>query len=314
MSAAADPFASIAQPVQADPFASIAKSAPPIEPGFLDRDIPLSGPWYNPTLSGVQSIGRGVRDAVSGAYNAVRHPIDTAVATAKGIAALPSEVAQVPSAIHDINQSPDPLGTYAKVAQDTAGEGAGQALVAAGTLGLAKAAPVVAKTVSGIIPSAADAGAALEDVKSAAGSIPIDTSKVGNTALDIYTQSQRGANLPSSVGKLVRRLASPDSPPMTYEEAKDFQSNISRLSADENMKMNPNTRRLVGQLNQDLKGSLQDAADTVGKGQKFADAMKEYHNAMRLKGFSDAAIDAAWKSALTATGLYGVKKVIEAAQ
>jgi len=106
-------------------------------------DVPITGGKkflggeYEPTLNGVQSVGRGLRGAAEGAYNMVRHPIDTA----KGLAAVPGQAAQVPAAIHDINQSPDPAGTYAKVAQDTAGQGAGQALLGIGTEGLIKAAP-----------------------------------------------------------------------------------------------------------------------------------------------------------------------------
>src|SRR5580700_500356 len=111
------------------------------EPGFLDKDIPLAGPWYNPTLSGLQSIGRGVRGAVQGAGHLIAHPIDTAEQTYEGIKNIPSTLKEVPGAIRDINASPDPLTHYAKAAQDTAGEGAGQALVALGTEGLARAVP-----------------------------------------------------------------------------------------------------------------------------------------------------------------------------
>jgi hypothetical protein len=159
------------------------------------------------------------------------------------------------------------------------------------------------------LPSARRAGQAFQDIKAAAGNVPIDTAKVGNSALDLYTQSQRGATLPPAVNKLVRRLSAPDSPPMTYAEAKDFQSNISNLSANEKMNLKPNQVRLVGQLNADLKASLADAADTVGKGQQFKQAMVEYHNAMKLKGYSDEAINAAWKAAIGAAGVYGAAKV-----
>jgi hypothetical protein len=88
------------------------------------------------TVKGLDDVGRGVLGALSGAWNTVRHPIDTA----KGIADLPSQAAQVPGAIKDINASPDPLGTYANAAQDTASQGAGQALVALGTEGVGRAA------------------------------------------------------------------------------------------------------------------------------------------------------------------------------
>lgn len=113
------------------------------EPGFLDKEIPLDS-YTHATESGLQSIGRGIRGAGEGLYNTIRHPIDTAAGTLKSIRDIPSTVAQVPGAIRDINQSPDPLGTYAKVAQETAGQGAGQALVALGTEGLGRAIPKLA--------------------------------------------------------------------------------------------------------------------------------------------------------------------------
>ncbi len=135
-----DPYAQIAKPAATDdPYAAIAKPISQEEPGFLDKEIPLTS-YKNATLSGVQSIARGTRDAVSGIYTTIRHPIDTA----KGLMALPGQVSQVPAAIHDINQSVDPVGTYAKVAQETAGQGAPQALLAAGMASAPVAARVVA--------------------------------------------------------------------------------------------------------------------------------------------------------------------------
>jgi len=311
-----DPYAQIAQPIQttqADPYAAIVKpppSAPVTQPTFMqvltqptDKTDKEYGGYTGPagvagaTIKGLDDVGRGAQDAVTGTWNILRHPIDTVKAAAN----LPLQAAQVPAAIHDINQSPDPTGSYLQAAQDTAAQGAGQALLAVATAGAGKAA--------GKIPSAARAGAALNDVKNAAGSIPVDTSTFSDSALELYTQSQRGAKLPKAVRDLVTRVTKPDSPPLNYAEAKDFQSNISNLSANDKMALSGKTSRLVGQLNQDLKSSLKDAADVAGKGQQFQDAMQQYHNAMKLKGLSDNAINAAWKAALTGVGLYGVSKI-----
>lgn len=147
----------------ADDLAKFAVKTPPTkEPGFLDRDIPLSGPAADmevpgtggllkmgATASGLQSVGRGIRSAVKGfgslldprpqeGENEVKggiipYPL---VRAGKAITETAKQVPEIPGAIRDINASPDPLAHYAKAAQDTAGEGAGQALVAAGTEGL----------------------------------------------------------------------------------------------------------------------------------------------------------------------------------
>jgi hypothetical protein len=119
---------------------------PKEQPGFLDKEIPLTS-YGNATLSGVQSIGRGIRGAakaVGETFNPVRQPgenllTQTPIARiGRGIASLGKQATQVPAAINDINQSPDPFGAYAKVAQETAGQGVGQAGVALATEGLAR--------------------------------------------------------------------------------------------------------------------------------------------------------------------------------
>jgi hypothetical protein len=164
--------------------------------------------------------------------------------------------------------------------------------------------------IPGLFPSAKGAGAALSEVKSVAGNVPIKMGKAGDTALELYTQSQRGGTLPKAVRDLVNRVTKPESKPITYAEAKDFQSNISRLSVAERMRLTPNVQRLVGQLAADLKTSLKDAADTVGKGEQFSQAMKEYHQAMQIRGMTDAAKAGAWKWALRGAGAYGIYKLL----
>lgn len=137
-----------------------AATAPPEPKNFgnttLDEEIPLSS-YGNATMAGLQSVGRGIRDAAKGTLELfdprvkegetqitagpLGRMLQSGVDTAKG-------AIQVPAAIHDINQSPDPAGAYAKVSQDTAGQGAGQALVAAGTEGVTEAIPKIAGTVA----------------------------------------------------------------------------------------------------------------------------------------------------------------------
>lgn len=91
------------------------------------------------TVKGLDDVARGTQGALEGLYNTVRHPIDTA----KSIASLPSQAAQVPAAVKDINASPDPLGHYANAAQDTASQGAGQALTALAGAGVSEAVPYI---------------------------------------------------------------------------------------------------------------------------------------------------------------------------
>ena len=143
-------------PVNAGPV-TITPDTPMEHPyqSWLDREIPLTS-YGAATEQGIQSIARGGRDLAEGLWSTVRHPIQTA----EGVAQLPSQVAQVPAAIHDIDQSADPLGTYAKVGQKTAGQGAAQALGALATEGVVKGAPAAldaAKSYSGAVQPIASA-------------------------------------------------------------------------------------------------------------------------------------------------------------
>lgn len=138
-------------------------------PSYLDREIPLSDHWAA-TESGAQSIGRGLRDAVVGAWKgASAKPEGTletignivapgigvpAIRAVKGLAPL-TQAGAVPEAIHDINQSDDPVGTYAKAAQETAGQGAGQALTALAAHGVGEGAEPVARITKPIVKAVA---------------------------------------------------------------------------------------------------------------------------------------------------------------
>lgn len=117
------------------------------EKGFLDRmadddaDIPLTS-HAAATAQGFGQIGRGVFQAIRAArdtFNPKPQPGENAITSTpigrivRGLFSSAKQATEVPSAIHDINQSPDPAGTYLKVAGDTAGQGAGQLIPAAVT-------------------------------------------------------------------------------------------------------------------------------------------------------------------------------------
>lgn len=157
----------------AKPIEKKSNSAQKEEPGILDREIPLTDHW-NATLQGLQNIARGGKQAVQGAYEMGKLPTNkeewaafvaggpialAAYRSNKGLVDTAKGAAQVPGAIHDINQSADPTGTYMQVAGRTAGEGGGQALVALATEGAGKVAPEVASKVAPALETAKDAAA-----------------------------------------------------------------------------------------------------------------------------------------------------------
>jgi hypothetical protein len=129
------------------------------------------------TLSGVQSIGRGLKGAAVGTMQLLdprpKNPEEEGIVGSdpRNAAALPlyrilrsightaEDATQVAGAVRDINNSSDPVGTYMKAAQETAGQGAGQALFAIGTDGLVKAAPKALAATADAVDSAVDTAA-----------------------------------------------------------------------------------------------------------------------------------------------------------
>lgn len=146
------------------------------------------------------------------------------------------------------------------------------------------------------IPSATRAGAKFQDVMAAAKHVPVAIEETGNVALRIMQLAERGGSMPMAVRKLLNRVTDPEKAPMVYEEARDFASNISRLSANEFGRLTPAVAREVANLRVTLNQAVAQAAKQAGKADEYAAAMKEYAQAMRLKEAVNTALQAAKKS------------------
>ena len=191
MSVSADPFAPIAaqlngasapppaqqqqQPVNgsADPFAAIAAELNTNAPPQQDpNEIPETS-YGAATWGAIKNIANDTVGAVKSAAGAInpfpqddeeKHIQQSVGGTgamliyrmAKSLGTGAMQAQDIPAAIHDINQSTDPIGTYAKILQKTASQGAGQAITALGTAGVAKALPVAADAASGVKNLATD--------------------------------------------------------------------------------------------------------------------------------------------------------------
>lgn len=151
-----------------------------------------------------------------------------------------------------------------------------------------------------VIPQARRAGAGLEAAKLAAANVPIDTSKIipiVERALEIGGSGKmkgRGAYVPKAMSDLAFALEDTNGVkgPMNFPEARDFASSLSRLSADEKMKVNGEMGGLVKQAAGEFAQANMSAAEQAGIGPKFAADMTEYRRAMqmqemakRLKGY-----------------------------
>jgi hypothetical protein len=107
-----------------------------------------------------------------------------------------------------------------------------------------------------MIPSEARAGAAFDQVMGAVRNVPIDVAAPGQVALNIQQLAKAGGAMPKVVRDFLNRVTDPKQPPLTFEPARDFYSNASRLSADEFDGLTPNMKRQVGNFRDALDNSL----------------------------------------------------------
>jgi hypothetical protein len=138
--------------------ANTSTGTPPEKPAPQKGDIDYST-WASTNKGALDNLAQDTIDAGKGAAKGIydtiaKPPQDDGEKAAHGIggpaglaiyrtlAGLGHGAAQlkdVPGMIRDINNGPDPLGAYAKAAQRTSSQGAGQALTAVGTEGVIKA-------------------------------------------------------------------------------------------------------------------------------------------------------------------------------
>lgn len=140
-----------------------------------------------------------------------------------------------------------------------------------------------AQLASKVLPNVNRAKAGFQTVMQAAREIPLNLKAPGDAALRISELSERGGTMPKAVRDFLKYATDPNKPQMTYEVARDFASNISRLSANEYQRLTPVMAREVANLRVALNESVAEAAKAAGKGAEYKAAMREYANAMRLR-------------------------------
>lgn len=283
------------QSISVDPSevtAAPAQAAAPAPKGMLDTaadyyqkmaDQPITD-HTSATMAGVGTVGQGIVQGVQGLINTVRHPIDTA----KGLAAVPSQAAQVPGAIKDINASADPAGTYAKVAGQTAGQAGGQALVAAAT-------PTAAKVITKPVGAAIRAVSNLRDIPAALSADTVETlnkvaAKEGlppttaTTARDAAAEmSQNFINRAKATYKVVDDAVGGDLKPV-QEKIQDLNKSI-RVNKNMNPELaDKQTAQLAEQQNT-LQGLVEKAkaAGVTDADRIMTAADKDYSKGMAMK-------------------------------
>ena len=255
---------------------------------------------------GVQGLYKGVKGIASmmetpgvnpagdltagSAGQAVQNAQDVGQAVQSGAA----QAAQVPGAVKDINQSADPLGTYAQVAAKTAGQAGGQALVAAGTEGLGRVVPKVmqqgAKAVTAVkdlkdVPAAlsADTSSTLATVAHNEGLPPL-TSTTAREASDELSQSfiKRAKDQYGIVDKAVGGDLKPVQERITQlRKAVKAQGNVNPDLADKYLdELKVQEKTLAGLVDKAKAAGVSNAEDLMAAGDK------DYAKGMAMKNVS----------------------------
>lgn len=143
----------------------------------------------------------------------------------------------------------------------------------------------VAKAVQAI-PRTGRAIAKFADVAKVANQIPVNLEAPGNVALRIADIAQRGGGSnfgPAPVRQFIQWATDPKKAPMTYEVARDFAKNISKLSSKEMLALPDAMKYQIHELRVVLNKAVGEAAAKAGKGQEYAEAMNEFAKAKKLQ-------------------------------
>lgn len=169
------------------------------------------------------------------------------------------------------------------------------------------------------IPSTASAGEKFQTVLSAAKDVPLNTSAAEDALARAQELRQRGSSMPkvlNDFAKTRKPIAGdfagtpiemrPD--PLTYAAGRDFASNAGEVSSRETSAMTPVMKRQVTQFSIAMKDANRQAAQSVGMGDLYDAAMKEYKQAKTLRDASDVIKKYALKAAIGTGFIYELFK------
>jgi hypothetical protein len=196
---------------------------------------------------------------------------------------------------------------------EQAAEGAG---AFAGSLALpfaAKGAVKALPRLSGMIPSAERAGRKFQTIRTAAKNVPVDISAAEPIIERAKELQATGSNAPAVLTKFAKRIApttgkfagtkvqmQPD--PMLYPEAFDFASKAGELSAAEKLAADPKMKRQIGAFAKAMKTADRQAAASIGMGDLYDQAIREYRRAKNLAEAGEVIKKWSIRAAIGATG------------
>lgn len=169
---------------------------------------------------------------------------------------------------------------------------------AMGTLvgGAAQIAPMVVggadmampdRSTFGAIPTRAKAGDIFNSLNEKLADHPVPLTNSLKPLQRATELGVRGSTLPGPVDALLKRSQMIE--PMTFPEARDYQSSLSDLSASDKLSMNKRMSGAVKQLNKSLYDDIHSAADSAGSGDDYEQAMRDFRRASTVKDVASKA-------------------------
>ena len=179
--------------------------------------------------------------------------------------------------------------TAEQLVREASGGEVPEAIGHLGGIAALAALPKVLPKAINAIPSTERAGRNFQTVMSQAKNAPVDLSKASVPALRAQELREAGATMPTPINKFLQRTTSPGQPPLSFQQSRDFQSTLGRLSAAENSRLTPAMQAQVNGLAKALADANADAATKAGVGDLYQSALKEYRQAMKIRGAKETA-------------------------
>lgn len=312
---AATPEADVDYDALARQHGAIDADAPAMPAGATAGMLPPSAPRTEPRhrLTGVpgilSGIGVGVGRSIAGAGRAIEGvtgmnlpdlPIEEQAATpSEQVGAFAERVGEyaIPAGMIGRSMAAAPMALRA-LAQGSAAGAVGTAqggdvrsgIVPALLAGGATMVPGViegGRRLAGV--SSTRAAANIQAATKAATGAVVDTQAPGRAGLRAMELQAAGGSMPRAATQFMRRITDPKAADLTFEEARDFYSNLSRMSSNDFGRLNPVMQRQIGEMRAALHEALVASAESVGAGQQYASGIKEYAKAAHAAQQWDAA-------------------------
>jgi hypothetical protein len=171
------------------------------------------------------------------------------------------------------------------------------------------------------LPTTEEAGRLFQPIEEAAKNVPVNTAPARKIAELAKDYGEAGAQGPPKVLARFLRKTEPVSgfplpegeetvPQVLYPQARKFAENAGRLSAGETLNSNPQMQRLVSEFAQALKDANREAAEQVGMGKEYDQAMSRYRTASQLKTLKENALKYATGVIAGGLGVEGIRRVL----